>query len=157
MSLRFALLLAGALTGALTTVAAAAQTHRVDDGASQVLGGPLRLRAITPMPRGELATALIGETGVLVRLDVSPWKGRQGRIYMALPQQAGGRVLASWTTRGRLLPGALRCGDRTLVYAGPIDAGTLEDTLHLRIQADSRDLSRDEQLAFSFEIDLDTP
>lgn len=153
MSLRFSLLLAGALAAGT----AAAQTYRVDDSASQVLGGPLRLQAITPMPRGELATALIGETSVLVRLDVSPWKGRQGRIYMTLPQQAGGQVLASWTTRGRLLPGALRSGDRTLVYAGPIDADTLEDTFRLRIQADGRDLSRDEQLAFSFEIDLDTP
>lgn len=153
MSVRFALLLAGALTAGT----AAAQTYRVDDGASQVLGGPLRLRGITPMPRGELATALIGETSVLVRLDVSQWKGRQGRIYMALPQEAGGQVLAAWTTRGRLLPGALRRGDRTLVYAGPIDADTLEDTLRLRIQADGRDLSRDEQFAFSFEIDLDTP
>jgi len=60
-------------------------------------------------------------------------------------------------TQGRLLPGAVRSGERTLVHAGLIDADTLEDTLRLSIQADGRDLARGEQLAFSFEIDLDAP
>ena len=148
------------LVGLACTLLAAtvsAQTYRVDDSASQVLGGPLRLKPITPMPRGERATALFGQTSVLVRLDVAPWKGRRGRIYMSLPQQADGQVVATWGTQGRLLPGSLRSGERTLVYAGPIDAGMLEDTLRLRIQADSRGLARNGQLAFSFEIDLDAP
>ena len=148
------------LVGLACTLLAAtvsAQTYRVDDSASQVLGGPLRLKPITPMPRGELATAAFGQTSVLVRLDVAPWKGRRGRIYMSLPQQADGQVVATWGTQGRLLPGSLRSGERTLVYAGPIDAGMLEDTLRLRIQADSRGLARNGQLAFSFEIDLDAP
>lgn len=141
----------------LLAATASAQTYRIDDSASQVLGGPLRLKSITPMPRGELATALFGETSVLVRLDVAAWKGRRGRIYMSLPQQADGRVVATWRTQGRLLPGALRSGERTLVYAGPIDADMLEDTLRLRIQADGNGLARGQQLAFSFEIDLDAP
>ena len=148
------------LVGLACTLLAAtvsAQTYRVDDSASQVLGGPLRLKPITPMPRGELATALFGQTSVLVRLDVAPWKGRRGRIYMSLPQQADGQVVATWGTQGRLLPGTLRSGERTLAYAGPIDADMLEDTLRLRIQADSRGLARNGQLAFSFEIDLDAP
>jgi hypothetical protein len=76
---------------------------------------------------------------------------------MTLPQQATGQVVATWTTQGRLLPGTLRSGERTLVYAGPIDADTLEDTLGLSIQADGSDLSHGRQLAFSFEIDLDAP
>lgn len=153
MELRFAL----GLACALVTLPVSAQAYRVDDAGSQVLGGPLRLKPITPMPRGELATALFGETGVLVRLDVSPWRGRRGRIYMTLPQHPGSQVTASWRTQGRLLPGVVRSGERTLVYAGPIDADSLEDTLRLSIQADGRDLGRGEQLAFSFEIDLDAP
>jgi hypothetical protein len=153
MGLRFAL----GRACALVTLPVSAQAYRVDDGGSQVLGGPLRLKPITPMPRGQLATALFGDTRVLVRLDVAPWKGRRGRIYMTLPQHAGGQVAATWTTQGRLLPGTVRSGERTLVYAGPIDADALEDTLRLSIQADGRDLSRGEQLAFSFEIDLDAP
>ncbi|MFT3898360.1 MAG: hypothetical protein QM719_11825 [Thermomonas sp.] len=142
---------------ALLAATASAQAYRVDDSSSQVLGGPLRLKPITPMPHGELATAVFGQTRVLVRLDVAPWKGRQGRIYMTLPQQADGQVVASWSTQGRLLPGTLRSGERTLVHAGPIDADTLEDTLRLSIQADGSGLARGRQLAFSFEIDLDAP
>ncbi|GAA5006663.1 hypothetical protein FNZ56_04960 [Pseudoluteimonas lycopersici] len=149
--------LAFGLACALVTLPVFAQAHRVDDSGSQVLGGPLRLKPITPMPHGQLATALFGQTSVLVRLDVAPWKGRRGRIYMTLPQQADGQVVASWGTQGRLLPGSLRSGERTLVYAGPIDSDALEDTLRLSIQADGRELARDEQLAFSFEIDLDAP
>ena len=146
-----------ALACALATAPVFAQTFRVDDSASQVLGGTLRLKPITPMPHGELATALFGETGVLVRLDVAPWKGRRGRIYMTLPQQPDGHVVAAWKTQGRLLPGVVRSGERTLVYAGPIEADMLEDTLRLRIQADGSGLVRGQQLAFSFEIDLDAP
>ena len=145
------------LACALLAATVSAQTYRVDDSASQVLGGPLRLKPITPMPHGELATAVFGETRVLVRLDTAPWKGRRGRIYMTLPQDAHSQVVATWNTQGRLLPGTLRSGERTLVYAGPIDADTLEDTLRLSIQADGRELARGERLAFSFEIDLDTP
>jgi hypothetical protein len=146
------------LACALTSLSVSAQaSYRVDDSGSQVLGGPLRLKPITPMPRGELATAVFGQTRVLVRLDTAPWKGRRGRIYMTLPQDAHSQVVATWNTQGRLLPGTLRSGERTLVYAGPIDADTLEDTLRLSIQADGRELARGERLAFSFEIDLDTP
>ena len=146
------------LACALTSLSVSAQaSYRIDDSGSQVLGGPLRLKPITPMPRGELATAVFGQTRVLVRLDTAPWKGRRGRIYMTLPQNADSQVVATWGTQGRLLPGTLRSGERTLVYAGPIDAGTLEDTLRLSIQADGRELARGERLAFSFEIDLDAP
>ena len=153
MGMRLAL----GLACALVTLPVSAQAYRVDDTGSQVLGGPLRLKPITPMPHGELATALFGQTSVLVRLDIAPWKGRRGRIYMTLPQQPDGGIVASWGTHGRLLPGMLRSGERTLVYAGPIDADTLEDTLRLSLQADGRGLAHGEQLAFSFEIDLDAP
>lgn len=135
----------------------AAQTFAVDDSASQVLGGTLRLRPDALPARGAAMTQVAGDIAVLVRLDVSPWQGRQGRIYMRLPAQSGGAITASWTTRGRLLPGALRAGERALVYAGPIDAARLEDTLRLSITADGRTLPPSEQLAFSFEIDLGTP
>jgi hypothetical protein len=151
--MRFAL----GLACALVTLPVLAQTFRVDDSGSQVLGGPLRLKPITPMPHGELATAVFGETRVLVRLDTAPWKGRRGRTYMTLPQHPGRHIAATWSTQGRLLPGRVRSGERTLVHAGPIDADTLEDTLRLSIQADGRDLARGEQLAFSFDIDLDAP
>jgi len=151
-----ALLLAGA---ALSTAVlpAFAQTYPVDDSASQVLGGTLRLKPDQMPARGAPMYMVTGEMAVLVRLDVSPWQGRQGRIYMRLPEQSGGAITATWTTRGRLLPGALRAGERALVYAGPIGSTRLEDTLRLRITADGRTLPPSEQLVFSFEIDLDSP
>ena len=49
---------------------------------------------------------------------------------------AVGQVTAEWTTQGKLLPGQLVSGNRTLVYAGPIRAGLLEDTIVLKLQAD---------------------
>lgn len=136
---------------------AAAESHRVDDSGSMVLGSTLRLRPQSPLARGNQAWMVSGETTVLVRLDVSPWTGRRGRIYMLLPDQPGGQIVATWSTQGRLLPGVLRSGERSLVYSGPLPGGLIEDTLRLSVVADGRRMARDEQLAFSFEIDLETP
>ena len=140
-----------------TATPAIAQTYPVDDSASQVLGSALRLKPDAMPARGAPMYMVSGEIAVRVRLDVSPWQGRQGRIYMRLPEQSGGAINATWSTRGRLLPGTLRVGERTLVYAGLIGNAMLEDTLRLRIDADGRTLPPSEQHAFSFEIDLDSP
>ncbi|HEX4781791.1 MAG TPA: hypothetical protein VH301_13600, partial [Usitatibacter sp.] len=78
-----------------------------------------------------------------------------GKIYMALPEQPIGTVTADWTTQGRLLPGELISGRRTLVYSGPIRTPLLEDTIALRISADGRRLVSPQRLQFYFEIDVD--
>jgi len=140
-----------------TAVPALGETRHVDDSQSQVLGQTLRLKPIAPYSRGAQANVVAGNVTVVVRLDVAAWKGRQGRIYMTLPEQSGEAITATWTTRGRLMPGALRSGERTPVYAGLIQADALEDTLRLTIQADERRLPQNAQLAFAFEIDLGTP
>lgn len=158
MSARLATALA--LTGLLACLPAAAATYKVDDSASQVLGNNVRMKWDSVVPQGGRGSTVSGELTVLVRLNVSQWQGRQGRIYMTLPAQPAGPVTATWTTQGRLLPGVLRAGERTLVYTGPIQAGQaglIEDTLRLLIQADGRKLVRPEQLIFSFEIDVETP
>jgi hypothetical protein len=41
------------------------------------------------------------------------------------------------------------------VYAGPIRAGLLEDTIVLKLQADGRRLVAPQRLQFYFEIDVD--
>jgi hypothetical protein len=148
---------AAAAVAAACIAPAVAQTYRVDDSASQVLGGTLRLKPQPPVGRGQLDSNVAGEIAVAVRLDVSPWKGHQARIYLTVPMRPGAAITTRWSTQGRLLPGELRSGERTLIYAGPIQTDTLEDTLRLAIQADGRKLRRDEQLAFAFEIDLGTP
>lgn len=139
------------------TTAAATTTHRVDDSASQVPGNTLQMKWDSVAPqRGQRAT-VSGAITVLVRLNLSPWQGRTGRVYMTLPAQPTGPVTATWTTQGRLLPGTLRAGERTLVYAGVMPAALYEDTMRLVIQADGQRLMRVEQLNFSFEIDVESP
>lgn len=143
------LLLAGA-TGA------PAATHVIDDSASTVESPSVRMKWDQLAP-GRGSSQVTGRLTVQARLDVAPWQGRSGRIYLTLPASAATPVTATWTSRGRLLPGTLRPGERALVYAGPIACALLEDTLELSLHADGRDLLRSEQLRFVFEIDVESP
>lgn len=150
--------LALAITAGISApFAVRAQTYPVDDSASQVLGGTVRMRWDDAVPELRQQQTVSGEINVLVRLNVSAWQGRQGRIYMLLPAQPTGPLTVSWTTRGPLLPGSLRSGERVMVYAGPIPAGLIEDTQRLLIRTAGDKLVRPEQLKFSFEIDVESP
>ena len=138
---------------------AQAATYRVDDSASQVLRPSVNMQwddPIGPM-RAQPSSGVTGKVTVLVRLDVRQWKGKAGRIYMKLPTPPTGPVTATWSSRGQLLPGVLRSGDRTLVFNGMVPSDMLEDTIHLTIRADGNQLVRTERLEFSFEIDVDGP
>ena len=137
---------------AAATTAQAQQAVRMDDSSSQVMSGLVRMKWEDPAPgRSDM---LVGQLTVLVRLDTSPFKGRSGRIYHALGRQAT-PVEASWTTRGPLLPGAVREGERALVYAGLITTDMIEDTFVLTLRADASLLSRPEQLEFHFEFEAE--
>lgn len=156
MSLKNGMLL---VVGALLSAPApsSAEMHRVDDSATQVLSRHVRMKWDDPTPHRGARSTVSGDLVVLARLELGPWAGRDGRIFLSLPTSTATPVTAVWTTRGRLLPGTLRTGERALVYAGPIPAGMLEDTLHLVVQADGRDLVHSEQLDFVFEIDPGSP
>lgn len=146
------------LVAVLSTSSVAAQTFPVDDSASQVLeAGPVKMRWNTLVPQPGQASTMTGQVVVLVRLDVSPWRGRRARIYQTLPSQPIGPVDVRWTANGPLLPGALRDGGRTLVYAGPIQSERLEDTFRITIQADGNRVLRPQDLTFAFEIELESP
>lgn len=137
---------------------AQARAYKVDDSASQVLDRMVAMEWDSAAPGPDPASHNVsGSVTVLVRLDVAPWRGRNGRIYMSLPLQPNGPITATWRTRGPLLPGSLRAGERRLVYTGPIDTPLIEDILQLQLQADGRRLGRNEQLDFSFEIEPGTP
>jgi len=134
----------------------AAQAYPVDDSASQVLEpGFLKMRWDSVLPKPGQVSTITGHVVVLVRLDVSPWRGRQVRIYQKLPSGQAGPIKASWTSNGPLLSGTLHDGERTLVYSGPINSDRLEDTFRLTIQADGERVERPQALAFSFEIELE--
>lgn len=138
-----------------TATAVSAATFVVDDSASTVESHAVRMKWDQVAP-GHGSSQVTGRLTVQARLDVSPWQGRSGRIYLTLPISAATPVTANWTSRGRLLPGTLRPGERALVYAGPISSAVLEDTLELSLHADGRDLLRSEQLRFVFEIDVES-
>lgn len=129
-----------------------AQPQRIDDTGSQVLGGLVRMQWESETPSATSPNMLQGQITVLVRLDMSPWLGQRGRVYHVLSKQPT-PVEARWTTRGVLLPGTVRDGERTLVYAGTVSADRLEDTFTLLIRANGDLLSQPEQLEFSFEFE----
>jgi hypothetical protein len=126
----------------------AAQAYPIDDSASQVLeSGLIKMRWDSIVPRPGQASTMSGH--------VLQWKGRQARIYQKLPPSPAGPVNVRWTSKGILLPGNLRDGERTLVYAGPINSDRIEDTFQLIIQADGDRVVRPLSLTFSFEIELE--
>jgi len=133
---------------------AAAQAYHVDDSASVVLDPFLEMQW-QPVGRSKPSNIVSATTRVSVRLDLAPWVGKSGRIYMTLPRTSGPTVRASWTTGGGLLPGALISGDRTLVYAGPIHSPRLADLIDITLEADGTRLGEPEALSFGFVIEVD--
>jgi hypothetical protein len=153
------LALAGSLLGAqlsLSGAACAASTQLVDDSGSLPYDAPITLtwRSIAPR-HGVPDNTLVGSTLLRVRLNVAPWLHHSGRIYLVLPAQSPGDLLATWTTQGRLLSGSLRPGGRTLVYSGRLTAPFIEDQLQLSLAVNASRLQQLTHLNFHFEIDKD--
>jgi hypothetical protein len=134
--------------------AAPAATRTLDDSGTQALepGVSMRWQTAVP-PRSGGADLLVGTTTIRVRINVTPWLKRSARIYLALPAQPPGPLAASWTTQGQLLPGQLRSGNRVLVYAGPITAGFIEDTLKFQFSVNAALIGRAYPVNFHFEMD----
>ena len=135
---------------------ALAATYIVDDSStipfeSQVV---TRWRTAAGTSR-QLSSEIEGGAAVSIRLNLQPWLNRVGRIYLALPQQPVGVVNVEWATQGRLLPGKLQSGERTLVYAGPIRSAFIQENFTVRVVADGRRVASAQRLQFHFEIDVD--
>jgi hypothetical protein len=73
---------------------------------------------------------------------------------MVLPAQPIGQVVVDWKTQGKLLPGTLISGNRTLVYAGAIQNNIIEDTFYIQVHSDGTRLNDMQRLEFYFEIDI---
>lgn len=134
--------------------AAHAATFRVDDSQTQVLEStlPMRWQEFSPVASNH---TIEGNTRVHVRLNLSAWQGKVGKIYMVLPAQSIGTVQVSWRGQGKLLSGNLVSGQRSLVYAGPIQSALLDDVLALNLRADGRLVGSLHRLEFYYEIDVD--
>jgi hypothetical protein len=140
---------------AMLAASAQAATFRVDDSLSLPSETTTTMKWRSLAPNRVVGNAVEGTNIVTVRLNFAPWLNRTGKVYMALPEQPIGKVTADWTTQGKLLPGTLQSGNRTLVFAGPIRVSLLEDTIVLRLTADGQRLVAPQRLQFYFEIDLD--
>ncbi|MGZ5032793.1 MAG: hypothetical protein ACXWAC_06305 [Usitatibacter sp.] len=132
-----------------------AATFRVDDSATLPNESTTAMKWRSLAPSRAAGNAVEGSSVLTIRLNVAPWLNRIGKIYMALPEQSIGQVTAEWSTQGKLLPGQVISGNRTLVYAGPIRASLIEDTIVLKLSADGRRLVAPQRLQFYFEIDVD--
>ena len=146
------LLVAAALAAAFPACAA---TFRVDDATSMPRENQTQMRWRSLAPNRSIGHDVEGNAVVTVRLNLAPWLNKQGRIFLALPEQSVGQVNAEWTTQGRLINGQVASGNRTLVYSGPIRSALLEETLVMRIWTDGRRLVAPQRLDFQFEIDVE--
>jgi hypothetical protein len=144
----------GLLVAWCVSSTAHAATFRVDDSQTQVLEStlPMRWQEFSPVASNH---TIEGNTRVHVRLNVAAWQGKVGKIYMVLPAQSIGTVQVSWRGQGKLLSGNLVSGQRSLVYAGPIQNALLDDVLALNLRADGRMVGSLHRLEFHYEIDVD--
>jgi hypothetical protein len=142
------------LMGLIAALSASARTTRIDDSGTLPYAAPLTVHWVQVSPRPPVSNLMTGTLTLHVKLNVSPWLKRTGRIYLALPAQQPGPLSVSWVTQGRLLPGHLTSGSRTLVYSGPINAPFIEDVLELTLSVDGTRLQQQQyHVNFNFEMD----
>ena len=67
--------------------------------------------------------------------------------------EGGGGLERSWITRGRLLNGKARPGDRVLIFEGVVDAPVLSDFLSATFQIDARKMVGALRFDPAFEIE----
>ena len=148
-------LLAGLFTSAALAESATGNPHRLDDSRSQTVPENAQMQWL-PQSRVQQNQGMQSSVRVNVFIDTAAWKGRNGRVYMVLPQdQTGSTIEAEWSTNGTLLSGRLLSGDRSLVYAGRIDGDALQDQMLVRLRSGPDWLSQNRRLNFYFEIDVD--
>jgi hypothetical protein len=154
-SLEPAFFLAGVLS-IIWASAAQAKTITIDDSGTQALEPSVSMRWKTPMPsRKGGGNLMVGTTTLRVRLNVTPWLRRSGRIYLDLPAQQPGPITTSWNTQGRFLPGQVHSGNRVLIYSGPIATPFLEDVMKFQFSLDGSLITRAIPVTFHFEMDED--
>ena len=147
----FRTLTAAVVTACIGQVQAA--TIRVDDSGTVVNEVILPMRWKQLIPGRGADHSVEGSLKVAVRLDLTRWLNQPIRLYMALAPSTSDVVYARWTTQGRLLPGDIRTGNRTLIFNDVVRAISLEETIMLVLKTDGRTLVTPQELKFYFEID----
>jgi hypothetical protein len=127
------------------------KTIILDDSGTQALDPAVALhwKSVAPNRSGN-SNLMVGSTTFRVRINVAPWLKRNARIYLLLPAQQPGPLSVSWTTQGKLLPGQLQSGNRTLVYSGAITRPFLEDEVTFEFNVDGALVKRAFPVNFQF-------
>jgi hypothetical protein len=89
--------------------------------------------------------------GMQLRLAIPPRytaPPRRVRIYLTLPQTllgltGSGSLELSWQTGGKFLPGAVRAGQRVVLYEGIADRSTLSDSISFQVRLSGSDMDLD--------------
>ncbi len=147
--------LLAALACGLMTATAWANPHRLDDSLSHTVPPNVQMQWLPLTPGQSYAGGMEAWVRVNIRINTRDWMGRSGRIYMVLPRDEASTIEAVWTTQGRLQPGRLVSGERTLVFAGTIPGATLEDQMQVRLRSNADWTSNSRRLNFHFELDVD--
>ncbi|RYX95349.1 MAG: hypothetical protein EOO28_11330 [Comamonadaceae bacterium] len=147
------LVLLAALCASMVPLAVSAATARVDDTGTTLSQGVVTMRWRQLVPGRASDNTVQAGVRVALRLNLQRWLNQPVRLYMALPPATCEPVHAEWRTQGRLLPGSLRTGARTLIFDGVATAALLEETLDLTLRTDGRSLTSTQSLQFYFEID----
>jgi short subunit dehydrogenase-like uncharacterized protein len=143
----------GVIVAALCVASAAAGTVRLDDSGSYALQPSMQMQWRSALPKSGTTPSTEAQVRVHIHIDTRAYAGRQGRIYMVLALDGDTPLTAEWQTQGRLLPGRITSGERTLVFTGPIPGAALEDELVVRLRSDRDWSSNTRRLNFTFEMD----
>ena len=139
----------------LATGTAHAATVRLDDSGSTALQPSVQMQWRSATPKSPNRPETEARVQVQIRINTVTHAGQRGRIYMVLPLDSGPSIEAEWQTQGRLLPGRLRSGERTLVFAGTVPGPSLEDLITIRVRSDSDWPASSRRLNFHFELDTE--
>lgn len=132
----------------------AASTVRVDDSGTIVNQPVVAMRWRKPVPSRAQDNNVDAENRVALRLNMAPFLNQSVRLYMGLAPVTGDPVSATWRTQGRLLPGTVRSGGRTLIFNGVANSARIEETIDMTLTTDGRNLTTTQTLQFYFEVDL---
>lgn len=132
----------------------AASTVRVDDSGTIVNQPVVAMRWRKPVPSRAQDNNVDAEIRVALRLNMAPFLNQPVRLFMGLAPVTGDPVSASWRTQGRLLPGTVRSGGRTLIFNGVASGARIEETIDMTLTTDGRNLATTQTLQFFFEVDL---
>lgn len=139
----------------VVAIPADAKTTVIDDSGTLPYDAPLLLHWQQLSPRRPVNNRMTGTLTLRVKLNVTPWLRRPGRIYLVLPAQQPGAMSASWSTQGRLLAGRVSSGTRSLVYSGLLTTPFIEDVLQLTLEVDGTQMRQLYRVNFRFEMDED--